>query len=75
MIDELIQLNDDFRIFCLWCGIEIRRDASEDSFGTCLDCFYRSVWDQLNAQRPLTPNQFASDRYPSGDHLTTFLIL
>lgn len=62
MFDELTQLKNDFRVLCIWCGVEIRRDASENSFGTCLDCFYRNVCDQLNAQRPPSPSQFASDR-------------
>ncbi len=62
MEDSANPISEDFTVLCTWCGVEIRSDRNEDSFGTCLDCFYQMVGNELNAQVPSSLNQFASDR-------------
>lgn len=63
MFEEQTQRKDSFHVVCVWCGEQIRRDEDEDSLGTCLQCFYRIVSDQLNSRtRTSAANVFASDR-------------
>jgi hypothetical protein len=51
-----------FEIRCVWCGIRIRREASEDSEGICLKCFYRILNERLCAQRRARAGEGVSDR-------------
>lgn len=63
MINEPTSTSDGFQVLCIWCGEQIRNDKNEDSFGTCLQCFYRIVGDQLNSQRRTSSGSLnASDR-------------
>ena len=51
-----------FEIRCVWCGVRIRRDSSEDSQGVCLTCFYRILNERLRAQRRARTGEGVSDR-------------
>ena len=51
-----------FEVRCIWCGVRIRRDSSEDSHGACLKCFYRILNERFRAQRRVRLGEFASDR-------------
>jgi hypothetical protein len=51
-----------FRVVCVWCGSEIRKDEHEDEQGICLKCFYRMLSDHLTAQRRTRHGEFVSDR-------------
>ncbi len=62
MIIEPSQTENDFEVLCAWCGVKIRTDQTEESYRTCLECFYQSVTDQLNSQRQTNSSLMASDR-------------
>lgn len=62
MITEQAQTESVFEVLCAWCGVKIRTDEIEDSYRTCLECFYQSVTDQLNSQKPPSSLLIASDR-------------
>ncbi len=51
-----------FRILCITCGETIRKNVSEESFGQCLKCFYRSLAAWLRSQRRVVAGEFVSDR-------------
>jgi len=53
-------IRKDFQVLCVWCGAKIRKDRDENSFGVCLQCFYRILDEYLRAQKG--SGQFASDR-------------
>jgi DNA-directed RNA polymerase subunit RPC12/RpoP len=52
----------DFEVVCAWCGVKIRTDQTEESYRTCLQCFYQIVADQLNSQKRPNSLLIASDR-------------
>lgn len=54
--------NNHFHVLCIWCGVEIRSDRDEDSFGICLQCFYRILSEQLRSHVRSGAGQFASER-------------
>ncbi len=62
MIIEPSQTEDDFEVLCAWCGLKIRSDKTEESYRTCLQCFYQIVTDQLNSQIRPGSLLIASDR-------------
>ena len=63
MIEDTIETHEAFQVFCTWCGARIRANEDEDSFRTCLQCFYRMVGEQLASQAPTSAGRaFASDR-------------
>ena len=51
-----------FEVRCIWCGVRIRMDNSEDSNGACLKCFYRILNERLRAQRHVRLGEGVSDR-------------
>jgi DNA-directed RNA polymerase subunit RPC12/RpoP len=62
MITEPAQAENEFEVLCAWCGVKIRTDQTEESYRTCLECFYQIVTDQLNSQRQTNSSLMASDR-------------
>lgn len=62
MIDEPTLTGDQFFVLCIWCSVKIRRDRLEDSYGACLQCFYRIVGEHLSSQIKTSENQYASER-------------
>lgn len=62
MITEPAQTENNFEVLCAWCGVKIRSDKSEESYRTCLQCFYQIVNEQLNSQRQTNTGLIASDR-------------
>jgi hypothetical protein len=62
MITEPAQTENDFEVLCAWCGVKIRTDHTEESYRTCLQCFYQIVADQLNSQKRPNSLLIASDR-------------
>jgi hypothetical protein len=63
MIEDTTKTPEAFQVFCTWCGDRIRANEDEDSFETCLRCFYRMISEQLASQRSTNAGkQFASDR-------------
>ena len=51
-----------FKILCISCGTTIRENASDDSYGMCLKCFYQSLAARLRSQKRVTAGEFVSDR-------------
>jgi hypothetical protein len=51
-----------YEVRCVWCGIRIRRDSSEDSTGVCLKCFYQILNERFRAQRRARQGEVVSDR-------------
>ncbi len=62
MISEPAQNENDFEVLCAWCGVKIRTDPTEESYRTCLQCFYQNVTDQHNSQIRPSSILIASDR-------------
>ncbi len=62
MITEPAETENDFEVLCSWCGVKIRTDQTEESYRTCLECFYKIVADQLNSQKRPDSLLIASDR-------------
>lgn len=63
MTEEANKTSEVFQVFCIWCGVRIRPSDDEDSFGTCLRCFYRMVSEKLASQMATDAESvFASDR-------------
>jgi DNA-directed RNA polymerase subunit RPC12/RpoP len=62
MITEPAETENDFEVMCAWCGVQIRTDQTEESYRTCLQCFYKIVADQLNSQKRPNSHLIASDR-------------
>jgi len=51
-----------FRILCITCGVTIRKNASDDSYGLCLKCFYKSLAARLRSQNRVATGEFVSER-------------
>lgn len=51
-----------FRILCIACGVTIRQNASDDSYGLCLKCFYKSLAARLRSQKRVAAGEFVSER-------------
>ncbi|MFN2498927.1 MAG: hypothetical protein ABR557_07585 [Pyrinomonadaceae bacterium] len=51
-----------FKVVCILCGVKIRENASDDSCGLCLKCFYRILAERLRAQKRNAPGKFVSER-------------
>jgi hypothetical protein len=51
-----------FKILCISCGVTIREKASDDSYGLCLKCFYRSLASRLRSQKRVVAGECVSDR-------------
>jgi hypothetical protein len=51
-----------FKILCISCGVTIREKASDDSYGLCLKCFYRSLASRLRSQKRVVAGESVSDR-------------
>ena len=62
MTTEAAQTEYDFEVLCAWCGVKIRTNQTEESYRTCLECFYQIVADQLSSQKRPNSLLIASDR-------------
>jgi len=51
-----------FKILCISCGGTIRENASDDSYGLCLRCFYKALAARLRTQNRAAAGEFVSDR-------------
>ena len=63
MIEDTTKSEEVFQVLCIWCGARMRANEDEDSFRTCLRCFYRMASEQLASQSSTGAGRaFASDR-------------
>ncbi len=51
-----------FKVVCISCGVKIRGNASDDSYGMCLKCFYTMLAVRLRTQRRVAAGEFVSER-------------
>lgn len=54
--------NPGFKVICISCGVKIRENASDDSYGMCLRCFYAMLAARLRTQKRVIAGEFESDR-------------
>ena len=51
-----------FKVVCITCGVQIRENASDDSYGMCLKCFYTMLAMRLRTQKRVAAGEFVSER-------------
>jgi hypothetical protein len=51
-----------FKVVCISCGVKIRENASDDSYGMCLRCFYAMLAVRLRTQKRIASGEFVSER-------------
>ena len=51
-----------FKVVCITCGVRIRENASDDSYGMCLKCFYTMLAMRLRTQKRVAAGEFVSER-------------
>jgi hypothetical protein len=56
------ETKETFVVQCIWCGITIRDDKTEETSGVCLECFYQILNNHLHAQKQTVYGEFVSDR-------------
>jgi hypothetical protein len=54
--------NAGFKVVCISCGVKIRENASDDSYGLCLKCFYTMLAMRLRTQKRVAAGEFVSER-------------
>ena len=54
--------NPGFKVICITCGVRIRENASDDSYGMCLRCFYKMLAVRLRSQKRVAAGKFVSER-------------
>jgi hypothetical protein len=62
MAKELPRKDPGFKVICISCGVKIRENASDDSYGMCLRCFYAMLAVRLRTQKRVVAGEFVSER-------------
>lgn len=62
MVEQTTKSNRGFKIICISCGVKIRENASDDSYGMCLRCFYAMLAVRLRTQKRARAGEFVSER-------------
>jgi len=62
MVEHRRKGNPGFKVVCISCGVKIREDASDDSHGMCLKCFYAMLAIRLRNQKRVAAGEFVSER-------------
>jgi hypothetical protein len=62
MAEQKRKSNSGFKVICISCGTKIRENASDDSYGMCLRCFYRMLAVRLRSQKRVAAGEFVSER-------------
>ncbi len=62
MAEKLPGKKPGFKIVCISCGVKIRENASDDSYGLCLRCFYAMLAVRLRTQKRAAAGEFVSER-------------
>ena len=62
MNEEKSKNDRGFKVICNSCGVKIRENASDDSYGMCLKCFYAMLAARLRNQRRAAVGEFVSER-------------
>ena len=62
MAEQTPRRNPGFKVICISCGVKIRENASDDSYGMCLRCFYTMLAVRLRNQKRVAVGEFVSER-------------
>ena len=62
MVARTPKRNPGFKVVCISCGVKIRENASDDSYGMCLKCFYTMLAMRLRTQKRAAAGEFVSER-------------
>lgn len=62
MLDQELKRDVRFKVICISCGVKIRDNASDDSYGMCLRCFYAMLAVRLRTQKRVRAGEFVSER-------------
>jgi hypothetical protein len=62
MAEQTPRRKPGFKVVCISCGVKIRENASDDSYGMCLKCFYAMLATRLRTQRRAAAGEFVSER-------------
>ena len=62
MVEQRPKSDPGFNVICISCGVKIRENASDDSYGMCLRCFYAMLAERLRAQKRIARGEFVSER-------------
>ncbi len=62
MAEEVPRRDPSFKVTCISCGVKIRENASDDSYGMCLRCFYAMLALRLRTQKRVAAGEFVSER-------------
>jgi len=62
MVERTTKRNPGFKVICISCGVKIRENASDDSYGMCLNCFYSMLAARLRTQKRVSAREFVSER-------------
>ena len=62
MVEQTGRNNPGFKVVCISCGVKIRENASDDSYGMCLRCFYAMLAVRLRTQKRIARGEFVSER-------------
>jgi DNA-directed RNA polymerase subunit RPC12/RpoP len=62
MVKQATKRDRGFKIVCISCGVKIRENASDDSYGMCLRCFYAMLAVRLRTQKRVQAGEFVSER-------------
>jgi len=55
-------MDPSFKVICISCGVKMRDNASDDSYGMCLRCFYAMLAARLRKQKRVAAGEFVSER-------------
>lgn len=62
MVEQTPKRSPGFKVVCISCGVKIRENASDDSYGMCLRCFYAMLAVRLRTQKRVAAGEFVSER-------------
>jgi hypothetical protein len=62
MVKQTPKSHPGFKVVCISCGVKIRENASDDSYGMCLRCFYAMLAVRLRTQKRARAGEFVSER-------------
>ena len=62
MAEQTSRSDPGFKVICISCGVKIRENASDDSYGMCLRCFYAMLAMRLRTQQRIAAGEFVSER-------------
>jgi hypothetical protein len=62
MVQQARRKDAGFKVVCISCGVKIRDNASDDSYGMCLRCFYAMLAARLRNRKRVATGEFVSER-------------